>query len=61
MKRILTSFMLTLMLALTASRETCAQGGSNQIPDPLRFYNKFETVWDVVRRSLVDRLRQQVQ
>ena len=54
MKRILTAFALTLVLALTASRETCAQGGSNQIPDPLRFYNKFDTVWDVVQRSLAD-------
>jgi hypothetical protein len=41
-------------LALIASQEILAQGGPSQIPDPLRFYNKYDSVWDVVRRTLVD-------
>jgi hypothetical protein len=54
MKRFLPGFAFILLFAFAAPRETLAQGGSNQIPDPLRFYNKYETVWDVVRKTLLD-------
>jgi hypothetical protein len=54
MKRFFQGFSLILLFALAAPREVLAQGGSSQIPDPLRFYNKYDTVWDVVRKTLVD-------
>jgi hypothetical protein len=54
MKRILPVLIFALLVALTATGKTWAQGGSRQIPDPLRFYNKYDIVWDVVRRTLVE-------
>ena len=54
MKRLVPCITFILLLALSVSQEVLAQGGSSQIPDPLRFYNKYESVWDVVRRTLVE-------
>lgn len=55
MRSVLITLAVVLSLCLPCPvLSTQAQTATGSIPDPLRFYNKYETVWEVARRTLVE-------